>query len=390
MRVLICPQRFGGTLTAVQAAEAIAAGWRSRCPHDELTLAPISGGGAGFLDVLATAVEGGITVAATVSDPLGREVPAAVLMVAEGGMTTAYVEAAQAAGLHLLAGNERNPLVTSSYGVGQLIEVARAEGAARIVVAVGEAATNDGGAGMLAALGAGPDAALAHGGAKLATLGEDQLADLGTVRERLAGIELILATQEDLPLLGLQGTSAATAGMRGAGPAEAQQLEAALGWYRAVADRACPPATDLMTGLARRLDREPGAGAGGGIGYGLLLLGARRQSAAAWCFDAWDMPALMSATDLVLTGEGSLDYRTLRGSVIGEVAALAAARGLPVVALAGTVEVGRRDSMALGLSGTYAVADTGVSVVEAMADPVGTLSSRAARVAATWSPPPTA
>lgn len=84
MRVLICPQRFGGTLTAVQAAEAIAAGWRSRCPHDELTLAPISGGGAGFLDVLATAVEGGITVAATVSDPLGREVPAAVLMVAEG------------------------------------------------------------------------------------------------------------------------------------------------------------------------------------------------------------------------------------------------------------------------------------------------------------------
>lgn len=387
MRVLICPQRFGGTLTAVQAAEAIAAGWRSRCPHDELVLAPISGGGAGFLDVLATAVEGGITVAATVSDPLGREVPAIVLIVQEGGLTTAYVEAAQACGLHLLAGNERNPLVTSSYGVGQLIEVARAEGARRIVVAVGEAATNDGGAGMLAALGAGPNTALAHGGAKLAALGEADLAELGAVRERYAGIELVLATQEDLPLLGLSGTSAATAGARGARPEDAQQLEGALGRFREVADRACPPATDLMTGLARRLDRERGAGAGGGIGYGLFLVGARRQSAAAWCFDVWDMPTLMSASDLVVTGEGNLDYRTLRGSVIGEVASLAAARGLPVVALAGTVEVGRRDSMALGLSGTYAVADSSVAVVEAMADPVGTLQARAARVAATWSPP---
>ncbi|QQS00857.1 MAG: glycerate kinase [Austwickia sp.] len=387
MRVLICPQRFGGTLTAVQAAEAIATGWRSRSPHDDLVLAPISGGGAGFLDVLAKAVDGGITVAATVSDPLGRDVPAAVLLVAEAGVTTAYIEAAQACGLHLLAGHERNPLVTSSYGVGQLIQVARAEGATRIVVAVGEAATNDGGAGMLAALGAGPDAALAHGGAKLAALAEEDLADLGAVRERLAGIELVLATQEELPLLGLQGTSAATAGVRGARAEDAQQLEFALGRFREVADRSCPPATDLMTGLARRLDREPGAGAGGGLGYGLFLVGARRQSAAAWCFDAWDMPALLSATDLVVTGEGNLDYRTLRGGVIGEVAALAAARGLPVVALAGTVDVGRRDSMALGLSGTYAVAEHSAGVVEAMANPVGTLQSRAARVAATWSPP---
>lgn len=389
MRVLICPQRFGGTLTAVQAAEAIAAGWRSQSPHDDLVLAPISGGGAGFLDVLTTAVEGGITVAATVSDPLGREVPAVVLLVAEGGVVTAYVEAAQACGLHLLAGNERNPLITSSYGVGQLIRIAHAEGAARIVVAVGETASNDGGAGMLAALGAGPDAALARGGAKLATLADDQLADLSAVRARLAAVELILATQEDLPLLGLQGTSAATAGVRGAHLEDAQRLEYALGRFREVADRACPPAMDLMTGLARRLDREPGAGAGGGLGYGLLLLGARRQSAAAWCFDAWDMPALMSATDLVVTGEGSLDYRTLRGSVIGEVAALAAARGLPVVALAGTVEVGRRDWMGLGLSGTYAVAERHDALAEVMADPVGSLAARAARVAATWSPPRT-
>ena len=387
MRVLICPQRFGGTLTAVQAAEAIAAGWRSRCPHDDLMLAPISAGGAGFLDVLAAAADGGITVAATVSDPLGRDVPAAVLLVAEGGVTTAYIEAAQACGLHLLAGNERNPMVTSSYGVGQLIQVARAEGAARIVVAVGDAATNDAGAGMLAALGAGPDVALAHGGAKLAAVDETHLAELGAVRESLAGVEVVLATQEELPLLGLQGTSAAMAGVRGARPEEAQHLEFALGRFREIADHACPPATDLMTGLARRLDREPGAGAGGGLGYGLFLIGARRQSAAAWCFDAWDMPALMSATDLVVTGEGNLDYRTLRGSVIGEVATLAAARGLPVVALAGTVEVGRRDSMALGLAGTYAVADTSIGVVEAMADPVGTLRTRAARVAATWSPP---
>ncbi len=386
MRVLICPQRFLGTLTAVQAAEAIARGWTERAPHDVVRLAPLAGGGAGFLDVLAQAVEGGLTVATTVNDPFGQPVPAAVLLVESRGVRTAFVESAQACGLHLVHGPRRNPLVTSSYGVGQLIEIARSEGAQRIVVAVGDAATNDGGAGMLAALGAGPAEHLACGGAPLARLPEDALAALPAARERLADVELVLATGEDFPLLGLQGTSAATAGARGASPEQAQQLERALARLRQVADEALPPGPDLLTGLARRIDREPGAGAGGGLGYGLLLLGAHRQGAVQWCADAWDLPAEMSRSDLVITGEGCLDVRSFAGGVVSTVSGAAAERALPTVVIAGQVRLGRRDAMSLGLAGVYAVADSSEEIAAAMADPVGTLAERAARVASTWSP----
>ncbi|GAB77650.1 glycerate kinase [Austwickia chelonae] len=384
--MLICPQRFGGTLTAVQAAEAIAAGWRSRAPGDELTLAPISGGGADFLEVLSKSAEGGITVAATVNDPLGREVPGMVLLVEDGSGLTAYVEATQAAGLHLLSASERRPGVTSSRGVGELIGVALEEKADRVVVAVGDLATNDGGAGMLGALGAGPPEELCRGGAALAEADRDALSGLGALRERLSGVELVLVTQEELPLLGLQGTSAATAGARGADPQEAQILEHALSRFRHLADTVCPPPVDLLSGTPRRLDRAAGAGAGGGLGYGLLLLGARRCSAAGWCFEAWGLPSLLACTDLVVTGEGCLDWRSAGQGVVAEVAEAAGRRGLPVVAVAGTVEVGRRDTMSMGLSATYAVAERPAEVVAALADPAGALSARVARVAATWSP----
>ncbi len=386
MRVLICPQRFLGTLTAVQAAEAIAQGWKERAPRDEVQLAPLTSGGAGFLDVLAQALEGGLTVATTVNDPLGLPVPAAVLLVESHGVRTAFIESAQACGLHLVHGPRRNPLATSSYGVGQLIDVARSEGAQRIVVAVGDAATNDGGAGMLAALGAGPAQHLACGGAPLATLPADALESLPIARERLADVELVLATGEDLPLLGLQGTSAATAGARGASPEQAQQLERSLARLRQVVDEAMPPGPDLLTGLPRRIDREPGAGAGGGLGYGLLLLGARRQGAVQWCADAWDLTGLMSRSDLVITGEGCLDVRSFASGVVSTVSRVAAERALPTVVIAGQVRLGRRDAMSLGLAGVYAVADSPEEVRAAMADPVGTLAERAARVASTWSP----
>ncbi|WP_162233089.1 glycerate kinase, partial [Nostocoides japonicum] len=155
MRVLIAPDCFTGTLTATQAAEAVAEGWTEAAPHDDLTLLPLSDGGPGFLDVLASAI-GGDMVLTTVSDPLGRPVPAAILLVDEEGRRTAYVESAQSAGLHLLAADERNPALTSTWGVGELLDLAVREGATRVVVGLGGSATNDAGAGMLAALGAGP------------------------------------------------------------------------------------------------------------------------------------------------------------------------------------------------------------------------------------------
>ncbi|MFL6176099.1 MAG: glycerate kinase, partial [Ornithinibacter sp.] len=202
MRVLIAPDSFGSTLGPVQAATAMAQGWAQGAPHDELELLPLSDGGPGFLDVLAGAL-GGLTVATTVSDPLGREVPAAVLLVERGGRRTAYVEASQASGLHLLGADERDPGLTSTWGAGQLLEAAVAEGADKVVVGVGGGSTNDAGAGFLAALGAGPASALARGGLALASAPDDVLPGLADVVARFAGVELVLATDDDTPLLGL-------------------------------------------------------------------------------------------------------------------------------------------------------------------------------------------
>jgi len=387
VRVLIAPDSFAGTLSAGQAAAAIAEGWHRGAPWDDLTLVPLSDGGPGFLDVLSRALDG-TTVSVTVLDALRRPVPAAILMADVGGRRTAYIESAQACGLHLLAEGERNPLVTTTYGVGQLIEAALAQGATCVVVGLGRSATNDAGAGLLTALGAGDADALGAGGSRLRQLGDDALAGLGPVRERLHGIELVLATDVDSPLLGFHGASAVFAPGKGATPEMAQELEAALGRFTEVARRAVPPGRDLLTGRERRLDREPGAGAGGGLGYGLLLLGGRRVSGVQAVLDAVGFASLVQTTDLVVTGEGTFDWQSLQNKVVAAVAHVALGAAKPAVVIAGQAHVGRRETMALGISGTYAVAENPAQVAAALADPAGTLSTRTMRVAATWSPRP--
>ena len=385
VRILIAPDCFTGTLTAGQAAEAIAEGWRRGAPQDELTLVPLSDGGPGFLDVLSTSL-GGDAILVMVSDPLGRPVPASILLVESGDRRTAYIESAQACGLHLLAEGERNPMVTSTYGVGQLIEAAVAEGAERVVVGLGGSGTNDGGAGMLAALGVGDADALAVGGAKLSGLSADAMHGLPAVRERLQAIDLVLATDVDSPLLGLQGASAVFAPQKGATPEMAQELESALGHFSEVIRTVLPSGTDLLTGKQTRLDRMPGAGAAGGLGYGLMLLGGHRVSGVEAVLEAVGFDALVAATDLVVTGEGTFDWQSLQGKVVAGASAAALAKAKPTVVIAGQVLVGRRDTMALGISGTYAVAENPAQIAAALADPWGTLSARTVRVASTWSP----
>lgn len=386
MHVIIAPDCFTGTLTATQAAEAMAAGWRERAPEDLLTVVPLSDGGPGFLDVLTASVPGESSIV-TVTGPRGRSTPAALhITTDEGGRRTAWVESAQAIGLHLLEAPERDPGRTSTWGLGELLDAALAQGVDRIVVGLGGSSTNDAGAGMLAALGAGPREVLAGGGAGLIATREGDLAGLAATRERLAGVELVAATDVASPLLGLQGASAVFSEQKGASPEQSQVLEAALGHFADQVRRVLPPGTDLLTGRERRLDREPGAGAAGGVGYGLMLLGARRASGVEMVLEAVGMSRLVAAADLVLTGEGCLDWQSLQGKVVAGVAELAAAHATPAVALAGQVLIGRREAMALGLSGTYAVAERPDQVEVAMSDPVGTLRARAARVAATWSP----
>ncbi len=394
MRVVLAPTRFAGTLTAREAAEAMARGWSTAAPHDDLVLAPMSDGGPGFLDVLGDAM-GGQTLAATIEGPSGRPVPAGVLVVDDtahgtGGdhQRTAYVEAAQACGPDLVDPDSRDPAHTSSFGLGQLLHLALSTEPRRIVVGAGGSAVHDGGAGMLAALGAGERDVLGAGGLALQQATTGDLPGLTSIVHRFRAVELVLATSATLPLLGFQGASAVEAEDRGASREQAQALEAAFGQWVDVVTRVLPQPRDLLGGGARRIDKESGAGAAGGIGYALLLLGGRRADGAQYVAEQIGLPALVAGADLVVTGEGTYDWRSLRDSAPSAVSELAMAAGVPAVALAGQVRVGRREAMTAGLSGAYAVCDRPEDVPGALADPVGTLEARAARVAATWSPPP--
>jgi len=383
MRVLIAPDCFTGTLTAGQAARAVAAGWRRHAPTDQLDLCPLSDGGPGFVEVLHQ-VLGGRLVALTVTGPLGEPAPAAVLLVTgPDGVPTGYVETAQACGLHLVPADRRDPGVTGTAGVAALLVAAREAGARRIVVGLGGSGTNDAGAGLLAGLAtadeldAGTRAALTGGGAALLGIRPDQLAGLVEVRRRWADVELVIASDVDIPLLGLHGASAGFAEQKGADPERAQALERCLGDFAAAAQTAL--------GLDRKTSAGPGAGAAGGLGFGLMLLGGERTAGAQAVLDAVGMAQRLHGTDLVITGEGRFDWQSLRGKVVTGVAREALALGVPVVVIAGQVEVGRREAQSIGVESVYPVARTPEQVAAALADPAGTLADRAERVARTWS-----
>ncbi len=385
MHVIIAPDCYTGTLTALQAAAALAEGWARTAPSDRLTLVPLSDGGPGFVDVLAESLDGEVHAVVT-TDPLGREVPATILMTTGAGGRTAYVESAQAAGLHLLAPDERDPTRTSTLGVGTLVLAALDAGARRIVVGLGGSGTNDAGAGLLAALGTGPAERLGRGGLALEATTPDDVAGLEAARARLRGVDLVIASDVDSPLLGLKGASAVFGPQKGATEEEAQRLENALGHFASVVARVRPPARDLLTGTLLKPEREPGAGAAGGLGYALHLLGGRRVSGVEAVLDAVGFADLVAGADLVVTGEGSFDWQSLRGKVVVGVAEAAARVGVPVVAVPGQSLVGRREAMSAGLSGVYAVAERPDQVAAALAEPAARLADRSARVARTWSP----
>ncbi|MDQ4084640.1 MAG: glycerate kinase [Actinomycetota bacterium] len=362
MRVLIAPDKFAGTLTAVEAAEAIAEGWRRRAADDETVQVPMADGGPGFCDVLHASL-GGDLLAVTVTGPYGRPVPATVLL-AEG---TAYVESAQACGLHLTPHAERDPERATSYGVGELLAAAVDAGARRIVVGLGGSATNDGGAGLLAALGASADAPLDRGPAALAQVSQ---VDLAPARTRLAEVALLAASDVDNPLLGLTGATNVYGPQKGVAEERKQALDAAL--------EAFAHATE------RRTANTKGAGAAGGLGFALLLLGADRTPGVELVADTVGLPAQAAAADLVVTGEGAFDFSSRSGKVAYGVAAVAGRALRPCIALAGQVLVGSREIRAMGVESAYSVVDL-VGEETAFSRPGESLSRLAERVARTWS-----
>lgn len=394
MRVLIAPDDFGGTLTAQEAASVLADGWRRAAPGSDVRTCPLSDGGPGFLATLRASL-GGELLSVTVASPLGEPVPGAVLVVpgTQDRPRTAYVESAHAAGLALVPPARRDPGSTSTSGVGELLRAALATGATRVVVGLGGSATNDAGAGMLAALGVGdPGSPLVRGGGELGDVVADDLAALADLRAELAGTDLVAAYDVDVPLLGLHGASAGFAAQKGATPVQAQELERALGHFAHVAVGALAGVVrpDLLAGArpsspVARLASQPGAGAAGGLGFGLALLGARLLPGSALVADAVGLAARIADVDVVLTGEGRFDWQSLHGKVVAAVAERALALAVPTVVLAGQVDVGRREWGAAGIAAAYAVAETPVQVREALADPAGTLGRRVERVARTWS-----
>jgi len=370
VRILIAPDGFGGTLSPVQAAEAVAAGWRSARPHDRLDVAPVSDGGPGLLEVLGRVLPAAVLHVGPVEDPLARPVTAGVLLDGD----TAYVESAAACGLHLLTAQERDPTRTTTYGVGQLVRTALDLGARRVVVGLGGSATNDGGAGLLAALGvARLDAAgepLAPGGGALREVAEVR----GVPDPRLAGVELVAATDVDSPLLGLRGASAVFGPQKGAGREDVALLDGALArWVDVLEPHLGVSVRDL-----------PGAGAAGGLGAALLALGARREPGIALVQQLVGLAERVAGADLVVTGEGTFDVSSLRGKAVSGVAALAGAAAVPCVVLAGVVRVGRREAAAAGVEATYAVADA-VGLQRSLDRPAHELAALAARVAGQWS-----
>lgn len=355
MRVLVAPDKFAGTLTAVEAAEAIAAGWRRHAPDDEMDLAPMADGGPGFVDVLHAAL-GGELLAVTVRGPHGDPTPATFLL--DG--STAYVEAAQACGLHL-SGTDR-PETATTYGVGELLLAAADAGATRIVVGLGGSGTNDGGAGLLAALGATADRPLDGGAAGLKGITHVELPAYD--------LELVAASDVDNPLTGLFGATKVFGPQKGVSEERLPVLDGWLEGFAAAADR--------------RVSLEKGAGAAGGLGYALLLLGATREPGIGLVADAVGLAGRARRADLVITGEGAFDFSSRSGKVPYGVAEIAAEAVRPCVALAGQVLVGSREMRALGVESAYSLVDL-VGEQRAFADPAGSLADLAARVARTWS-----
>jgi glycerate 2-kinase len=338
VKVLVAPDRCGVELAAAEAAEAVALGWSRSAPYDELDLLPLSDGGPGFVDVLGTALGGEVGVV-TVRGPLGDPVPARLLQV--GG--TVYVEAAEAVGLHLVAPPDRDPVKASSYGVGELLLAAAATGAKRVVVGVGGTATTDGGRGLVAAL-------------------EGR-------RDELAGVELVAATATDAPLMGHSGAAHGFAAGKGAGRAAREALETALRKW----------ASETDGGLAVR----PGAGAGGGIGFGLLLLGAERVNGTELVAEATRLDERVRAADIAVTALGIFDWESLRGRVVVGVTRAAQRAGRPTVVLAERVDVGRRELASVGVDAAYAADD--LSLGDEPHTPDERLAVLAARVARSWS-----
>lgn len=347
LRVLIAPDCFGESLTAVEAAGAIATGWSRSRPADLLTIAPQSDGGPGFAAVLAG--RAGQLRRTRISGPLDERVDAEWVFDADS--KTAYLECAQACGLALLGGppTPQTALAAHSRGVGELIAGALGAGARRIVIGLGGSACTDGGRGMI-----------------------EELGGLGEGRRRLAAVELIAACDVEYPLLGPWGAARIFGPQKGADTATVAVLEERLQEW----------AVELDDAAGRAVSAAAGAGAAGGLGAALLALGGTASSGAEIVARHTGLAAALASADLLITGEGRLDEQSLHGKVVGSLAAAARDAGVPVLVLVGQLGLDEPALRSAGISVVRVLADHAGSVRYALVDAANQLLGLATATAA--------
>ena len=370
MRVVVAPDKYKGCLTAAEVAAHLAIGLHAAAPGSDIVTCPVADGGDGFL---AAAVAAGYrlqSVAAT--GPTGEPVTASYALLNE----VAVVELAEICGLSRLSAGRLYPLTATSYGVGEVLAATLDQHVGKIVLGIGGSASTDGGAGMLAALGAeicdSSGASLALGGAALADVASISTRNL---HSGLHGTELVIASDVTNPLTGPDGAAAVFGPQKGASQADIVLLEKGLRQWSAVV--AAATGSDLST--------VSGAGAAGGVGFAAIaVLGATLRAGIELMLDLAKFTELLKGACLVITGEGSIDAQTMSGKAPSGVARMAADAGVPVIAVAGQCTLGPDEIAQLGIRQVYTLTELEPTPLRSMADARILLEATALRIVREW------
>ncbi|EOB2812522.1 TPA: glycerate kinase [Vibrio vulnificus] len=373
MKIIIAPDSYKESLTAMDVAIAIEKGFKQVLPDAHYVKLPMADGGEGTVQSMVDAT-GGTIIEHTVIGPLGQNVDGFFGLLGEG--KTAVIEMAAASGLHLVSPELRNPLITTTLGTGELIKAALDHGVEHIIVGIGGSATNDGGIGMAQALGIKlldvHGNALGHGGGELAKLAT---IDCSQLDPRLAQVRLEVACDVDNPLCGPKGASAVFGPQKGATPEMVTILDKNLAHYAAI----------IKQQLGVDVRDMAGAGAAGGMGAALLgLLNAELRPGIEIVMDAVRLDEIVADADLVITGEGRIDSQTIHGKTPIGVARTAKKHGLPVIGIAGCLSADCGVVHEHGLDAVFAVVNRSVDLPTALAEAAENVELTARNVAAAF------
>jgi glycerate kinase len=355
MNILLAPDSFKDSLSAKAVADHMAKGIRRVMPNAQITKVPLSDGGEGLLEALVTPLRGRL-ISVEVKDPLMRDIKANYGLIDEG--KTAVIEMATASGLELLKDNERNPMITSTYGTGQLIKDALDKGCQKLIIGLGGSATNDGGMGMVKALGVkflkNDGVSIGGGGGALKDLSHIDITELD---QRLSNCEIIVACDVNNPLTRKNGSSLVFGAQKGGDIETLKQLDKNLSNYAEV----------IRIDLGKDLKSREGTGAAGGTAMGLLaFLGAELRPGIELIMDELQLEKQIRQANVIFTGEGQIDQQTLNGKTIAGLAKLAKKHNVPVIALAGKVDYDIDQLYEIGITAAFSIVNRPMELTEAI------------------------